>query len=51
MRIKARGDLLEAGQMREVERNEDVRAASRDEVRQLQLRLQEKADLDSLLEK
>ncbi|XP_031453398.1 ribosome-binding protein 1 isoform X1 [Phasianus colchicus] len=43
-RIKSIEALLEAGQMREAEKDRDLQAANEAEMKQLQLRLQEKTD-------
>ncbi|NWS70477.1 RRBP1 protein, partial [Crotophaga sulcirostris] len=50
-RIKSIEALLEAGQMREAERNRDLQAANEAEMKQLQSRLQEKTDQLSSLER
>ncbi|XP_075781864.1 ribosome-binding protein 1 isoform X5 [Pelodiscus sinensis] len=50
-RIQSIEALLEAGRARDAEKDTDLQAATRAEVSQLQLRLQEKADQVSLLEK
>ncbi|XP_074845416.1 ribosome-binding protein 1 isoform X2 [Carettochelys insculpta] len=50
-RIKSIEALLEADRTREVEKDADLQAATRAEVSQLQLRLQEKVDQVSLFEK
>ncbi|KAM6208283.1 ribosome-binding protein 1 isoform 1-T2 [Sarcoramphus papa] len=50
-RIKSIEALLEAGQMREAEKNRDLQAANEAEMKQLQSRLQEKTDQLSSLER
>ncbi|NXP81775.1 RRBP1 protein, partial [Ramphastos sulfuratus] len=50
-RIKSIETLLEAGQMREAEKDRELQAANEAEMKQLQSRLQEKTDQLSALEK
>ncbi|KFP47974.1 Ribosome-binding protein 1, partial [Cathartes aura] len=50
-RIKSIEALLEAGQMREAEKNRDLQAANEAEMKQLRSRLQEKTDQLSSLER
>ncbi|XP_071278660.1 ribosome-binding protein 1 isoform X2 [Agelaius tricolor] len=50
-RIKSIEALLEAGQMREAEKDRDLQAANEAEMKQLQSRLQEKTDQLSALER
>ncbi|XP_027308782.3 ribosome-binding protein 1 isoform X1 [Anas platyrhynchos] len=50
-RIKSIEALLEAGQMREAEKDRDLQAANEAELKQTQLRLQEKTDQLSSLER